>query len=88
MIIEVYITKHALTKGIWKANADDLNGKYDGMIAVGDLMNRQYFHYEGTEWHRTFESAKAKAEAMRDKKIASLKKQIAKLKAMTFEEVK
>ena len=35
-------------------------------------------------WHTTPEAAIARAEEMRTKKIASLKKQISKLEAMTF----
>ena len=38
----------------------------------------------GKDWHRTPESALARAEEMRKAKIASLKKSIAKLEAMTF----
>ncbi|MGE0278428.1 MAG: hypothetical protein AB7R40_23780 [Nitrospiraceae bacterium] len=36
------------------------------------------------DWHETAEAALAQADAMRLKKIASLKKQIAKLEAMRF----
>lgn len=43
-----------------------------------------YYHGEGNDWHRTKESAIAKAEEMRKKKIASLKKQIEKLEKMEF----
>lgn len=45
-----------------------------------------YYHEEGKEWHRTKESAIAKAEEMRKKKIASLQKQIKKLENINFEQ--
>jgi hypothetical protein len=51
------------------------------MIQVG----QHYFHGEGRNWHRTPEGAKAKAEAMRKAKIASLKKQLAKLESLSFD---
>ena len=43
------------------------------------------YHGEGKEWHRTKEAALVRAEKMRQKKIASLKKQIEKLERMKFE---
>lgn len=45
----------------------------------------QYYHGKGDEWHETKESAIAKAEEIRKKKINSLKKQIEKLEKMKFE---
>jgi hypothetical protein len=46
-------------------------------------MNREeYFH--GDDWHVTFEAARDRAEKMRDLKIHSLEKQIAKLRKMVF----
>jgi len=46
-------------------------------------MFDQYAHND--DWHCTLPDAIAKANEMRAKKIASLKKQIAKLEAMKFE---
>ena len=43
-----------------------------------------FFHGEGKEWHRTKEAAIAKAEEMRQKKIAGLKKQIERLEKLEF----
>lgn len=42
--------------------------------------------FHGNEWHRTREEAVARAEQMRAAKIASLKKQIAKLEKLSFGE--
>ena len=78
--ITVGVTKYALTGGIFKAqgNVDDIMPKMfdgDGLLEV----------YHGDEWHLTPELAREKAEKMRVKKIASLEKSLAKMKALKFE---
>lgn len=78
--MKVYITKYALTSGIIEADAEILTGD---MILINGDWNR-YFHGEGKDWHRTFEEAYKKAEQMRIKKIASLKKQLSKYEKMRF----
>jgi hypothetical protein len=83
-ILHVWVTKYALTQGIFEADAVlELGIQPNGsFITVRKLGARRYdccFHGEGLEWHRTLEGAKAKSELMRQKKIASLKKAIAKL---------
>lgn len=69
----VWITKYALTKGIFTAWAiiDD------NMIKVG---RHEYYH--GNDWHTDEKSAWERAEQMRHKKIHSLKKQIARLETL------
>ena len=76
--MKVWITKYALTDGIKEATAKKSNDGY-GYV---------------TDWHEWFSeedcftdkfSAIQKAEKMRKKKIASLKKQIEKLEKMRFE---
>lgn len=81
----VYITKYALTRGI------------EVLECVRDINKPKYFYYEhATPFHLselyvldvdcflTWESAIANAELRRDKKIASLSKQIKKLEKLTF----
>lgn len=81
--MKVWITKYALTDGIIEEEAEPC-GK--DMIAVrNERALSSYFHGEGKNWHKTKESAIAKAEEMREKKIASLKKQIDKLEKIKFE---
>lgn len=75
--MKVYITKYSLTDGVLEADAK-LNQKFPTMA----VTNLGYFH--GNDWHETKEAAIKKAEEMRVKKIASLKKQIEKLEAMKF----
>lgn len=84
--MKVWITKYALTEGIREADVDQPSAE-PSMVVEEPKSNdryRQYFHGEGREWHRTREAAEAKAEQMRQAKIASLKKQIAKLERLSF----
>lgn len=83
--MKVYITKYALTQGIFKRDAEiceDINTK---MISViGNIQ--EYYHKP--YWHETLGAAREHAESMRLKRIQSLHKQIQKLIKMTFDEVK
>ena len=77
--ITAWVTKYALTQGIMKVDGEVHHGTSSNMFSYGE-----YGYAHGDDWHRTHESAVAKAEDMRKKKIASLKKSIAKLEAMNF----
>jgi len=82
--MKVFITKYALTKGIYQVEARRVVGTIDMLeIPTARGTMSQYLH--GLDWHITHESAVMKAEAMRRKKIASLKKQLSKLEEMKFE---
>lgn len=83
--IEVWVTKYALTSGIEK-----ITGKIDkresrAFIKMEDKFSSMAFVLWVGDWHKTEVEAIARAEQMRAKNIASLKKQIAKLEAMKFE---
>lgn len=80
--MKVWITKYALTTGIFEMTAEitEHGSAYDMHSSFPT-----YYHGEGKEWHKTKESAIARAEEMRHKKIASLKKQIEKLEGMKFD---
>jgi len=82
--MKVWITKYALTLGIFEIEAEACvtNDDLISYRALGCMT--QYFHGEGKEWHRTREAAVAKAEGMVDQKLQSLRKQIKKLEAMKF----
>lgn len=81
---EAYISKFALTKGIFKVQAEETHEPT--MISVrGSSGLRACFHRG--EWHLTLKEAAAKAEEMRIKKIISLRKKIAKLDELRFEVV-
>lgn len=77
-----YITKYALTQGIEKIEAEE---RLKGLIR-DNAQYQSYYRGEGREWHRDYPSALKRAEAMKAKRITSLKKQIAKLEKMEFPE--
>ncbi len=83
--MKAFITKYALTQGILErdghVSSDDvlcISGNYSN----GSFTFTTYYH-KG-EWFKTKEEAIVKAEEMRQKKIKSLEKQLAKLKEMQF----
>ncbi len=80
--MQIYITKYLFTNGIELVDAEIS----DKMAIVGESNSyQQYFHGEGREWHRTKESAIARAEEMRIKKLKAIDKQMKKISAMKFE---
>ena len=79
---KVYITKYALTKGIYEMNVDHMSD--DGYTVYGKAWDEIY-HGNGKEWHYTKEGAINRTEELRIKKIQSLEKKIEKLKALKFE---
>lgn len=80
--MKVWITKYALSDGI-KEKEVKQSDSFPEIVHEKDLYNSYYG--DGKEWHRTKESALAKAEEMRKKRIASLRKQIEKLEKLRFE---
>jgi hypothetical protein len=84
-IFEGFVTKYALTSGIQKLQMRAIGADGAGDVAVRFMS---YFHGEGREWHRTWESALVRAEEMRKAKLASMRKSMAKIEALKFEEPK
>lgn len=80
--MKVWITKHALTRGIIEADAERQSD--DGKTIYGEGWAWSY-RGQGVEWCKTKAAAIERAKEMRDKKIESLKKQIEKLESMKFE---
>ncbi len=80
-----YVTQYALTAGIQPMRLR-VTGVSDDMAQQVPHQWGVYYHGEGKNWHRTYESARKRAEEMRKAKIASVKKSLAKLEAMTFPE--
>lgn len=76
--ITIWNTKYALTEGIIKQEAKVCS---DSMVDVG---HGAYLHGEGKQWHRSRDSAVIRAEVMRESKIASLEKSLARIKALNF----
>lgn len=79
--MKVWITKYALSDGIKELEVEQSD--FSPNMVFGKVYNDCY-HGEGKEWHRTYESAATRAEEMRNKNIASLKKQIKKFERMRF----
>lgn len=78
--MKVWITKYALTRGILEREVEDCG---DGIVK--DDSSYITCYYNKKDYCLDNESAIAKAEEMRKKKIDSLKKQIDKLEKMKFE---
>ena len=84
--MKVWVTKYAMSgKGVIPCK-EARGTDYDGVIVVPakEAQRTCDWHIHKPDWHTTPEAAIARAEEMRTKKIASLKKQIANLEAMTF----
>jgi hypothetical protein len=80
--MKVWITKYALTQGILEREVTQ-SESVPSIVTVYGNPYEQY-HGEGRDWHRTRAGAVAVAEAMRMKRIASLKKSLTKISAMSF----
>ena len=81
--IKVWVTRYALTDGIWIGEAD-IYAESPNMIGFYREKPIGLLYVFGNDWHRTEEAAIRRAEEMRTRKIASLRKQIAKLEALKF----
>jgi hypothetical protein len=82
--MKVYITQYALTKGILEAEVRATH--CPTMVVRTDTMYQTAYHKP--YWHMTMAEAVVHAEQMRQRKIVSVKKQLAKLEALTFQEKK
>lgn len=80
--MKVFITKYALTQGIYEVEVKE-TANPDMVVEANNSL--AYYHGKGKEWHLKKEDAIQKAEEMRSKKIKSLKKQIEKIEKMKFE---
>jgi len=82
--MKVWITKYALSDGILEKDAAERRD--DGTMITVPWKNgwNEVAYFHKNEWHDDKGTAIARAEGMRVSKIASLKKQIAKLEAMKF----
>lgn len=81
--MKIWITKYALSEGIIEKEGEECPG-FPRMIQIRipGKASSEFFHKP--DWHTSKEEAISRAEEMRQKKIASLQKQIKKLERMTF----
>lgn len=81
-----YITKYALTSGILEVQAEWTEGSDMVTYKTVGSSFRQCAHKN--DWWRDVDSAKARVEVMRTKKIASLNKSVMKMMSLKVEVVK
>ena len=84
---KVWITKYAISKGIFTVEGDVSSAAPSMFAAISresGYSPHLYFHGEGRDWHTTEESAKAWANEMVRKKLLSLRRQITKMEKMKF----
>jgi len=81
--MKVYITQYLLTKGIIEEDAINVSEVGDSMIKVN--RSGYTYYYSKPYWYTDKQEAIEHAESLRQKKIASLKKQIKKLENLKFE---
>ncbi len=77
--MKVWISKLAIAKGVFQCETVSEHG---GKVR---LPEGYFLYIPGKHMHKTKAEAIAKAEEMRIKRIASLKKQIEKLESMKFD---
>jgi hypothetical protein len=80
----VWITKYALTTGVYEREVIEIDRDMAVVVERRGMNGKAFFH--GADWHRTQAGAVAQAETMRINKIASLRKQLARLEKLTFSE--
>jgi hypothetical protein len=81
-----YVTKYALSAGILEVTAEWREG--DTMISYKTSGSSFMQFAHKNDWSRDLESAKARVEVMRTKKIASLHKSIEKMMGLKVEVLK
>ena len=75
-----FITKHALAKGVQRVDLLVINARFcEVHSSCGVII------YRGDEWHLDAKAAIAKARKMRVAKMASLQRQLVKLRRMKFD---
>ena len=82
--MKVWISKFAFSKGIYELDVEPSLTSPSMVVCKYANSFPEYFHGEGKEWHRTRDSAVRKAEEMRTRKIAALKRQLSKLEKLSF----
>jgi hypothetical protein len=73
--MKVYVTKHAMSTGVFVGNAEAC-GDSETMVKVGGS------YYQGKDWHRDRADAVRRVIEMRDAKVKSLRNALQKFEAM------
>jgi hypothetical protein len=80
----IYITKYALKKGIVIVTKDDYEEDGD-WVKVKPNLQKDTFFYIGQDVFFNREEAVKKAQKMKEKKISSLERELARLKTLDIE---
>lgn len=80
--MKVWVTKYALTRGLFEMNAEIIDRGAKHVYAKGKGPSGG--HIFTREWTKTREEAIEKAEKMKKARITSLKRAITKMQAKTF----
>lgn len=80
----VWITKYALTQGIFERDIEHPIDSLTSMVSCNGKIYLECYHREGREWHLTYTDAVKRANEMRYNKIRALTRQISKLKSLRF----
>jgi hypothetical protein len=83
-IIKVWVTKYALTSGIFEAQAEICADIDPQMISLKRSQGHLQENFHGKDWHTSVEAAFKRANEMKEKKIVSLEKQIEELRKKKF----
>jgi hypothetical protein len=85
--VKVWITRYALTSGVFTAEVEEPSARAKDMIVVVNtaIGLKKYFDGECRDWHRTAGEARQRCQELRAAKIRSLQKQLDKLSMMTFD---
>jgi len=81
--MKVWITKHALTQGIFEVEGN-IFPTSEKMFFVPQTQKTCEAYYHKPYWHLTKEEAVKQAEKMRTDKLKSLEKQMSKIKSLRF----
>ena len=76
----VYVTKYALTLGIWDCTLDSQDEKYVWVRVSGGMNGTMMF--AKNDFHYTIEAAQKRVEEMVQAKLASIEKQAKKLRQL------
>ena len=84
--MHIYITKYALSSGISEADVDPPKSEFPNLVVDRGSDSKKTYdaYYHKPHWHRTREAAVARAEVMREARIAALQRQLKKLKSLKF----
>jgi hypothetical protein len=82
--VHVWVTKYALSSGIFEADAEICHGISSKMISLQRSKDHYTENFDGTDWYMTKTAAIQRAFEMKEAKIKSLEKQIEKLRKMKF----